>query len=127
MKSLFLGIALAMTLSAAHAQSTTSGDDQAETTVKYLGTQDDMLVFNVFFPNPEGSKFQLTIKDQDGSPLYQGSFNDTAFFKQFLLPKTENDRLVFVFHTGHETDVIKTFEINVNSRVVRDVAIKKLD
>jgi hypothetical protein len=136
MKSLFnavfgkliLGIFFVMTLATAHAQSASSGDGQNEQfTVKYLGTQEDMIVFNVSYPNPEGGKFQLIIRDQDGSSLYQSTFSDKAFYKQFRLPKTDKDRIAFVFHNTHDADVVKTFEINVNSRFVREVAIKKVN
>ena len=106
-----------MTLATAHAQST----------VKYLGTQDDMIVFNVSNPNPDGGRFLLTIKDQDGSTLYQGVYNDKSFYKQFKLPKTDKDRIVFIFHNNHDADVVKTFEVNVSSRLVSEVAIKKIN
>src|ERR1700755_1370671 len=111
------GVVFLMTLATAHAQST----------VKYLGTQDDMIVFNVSNPNPDGNKFQLTIKDQDGSTLYQNVFADKSFFKQFRLPKAEKDRIVFIFHDYRGADVVKTFEVNVDSRFVREIAIKKVD
>jgi hypothetical protein len=106
-----------MTLATAHAQST----------VKYIGTQEDMLVFNVAYANPDGSRFELLIKDQDGSTVYQNSFADKSFYKQFRLPKTDKDRIVFIFHNSHDADLVKTFEVNVNSRFVHDVAIKKIN
>ncbi|HEY6899598.1 MAG TPA: hypothetical protein VI233_03100, partial [Puia sp.] len=74
MKSLFnavfgkltLGIVLILVVTTAHAQSTANGAGQNEAAVvKYLGMQDDLIVFDVFYVNPEGEKFQVTIKDQD--------------------------------------------------------------
>jgi hypothetical protein len=136
MKSLFnalsfkliLGTIFVMAFATAHAQSAATGDGQNENaTVKYLGTQEDMVVFNVSYPNPDGSKFQLIVKDQDGSQLYQNTFNDKSFFKQFMLPKADKDRIVFVFRNGRDADIVKTFEVSVNSRYVREVAVKKLD
>ena len=136
MKSLFnavfgrfvLGATFVMTLATAHGQSASTGDGQNEkATVKYLGTQDDMIIFNVAYANPEGNRFELVIKDQDGSMVYQNSFTDKSFYKQFRLPKTDKDRIFFVFHNNHDADVVKTFEVNVNSRFVYAVAIKKID
>jgi hypothetical protein len=127
-RKLFLGISLLMALSNAQAQTITPEDGQSDIAmVKYLGTQDDMVVFNVSYANPEGSKFQLIVRDQDGSPLYQNTFSDKSFYRQFRLPKSDKDRIVFVFRDGHDADIVKTFEINVNSRFVREVAIKKVD
>lgn len=85
-----------------------------------------MLVFNVAYQNPQGSRFVLTIRDQDGNQLYQDFFKDKSFYKQFRLPKTDKDRIVFVIGNGQEESVIKTFAVNVNSRSVQEVAIKKL-
>jgi hypothetical protein len=125
---LILGTIFVMALATARAQSAAAGDGQNEIAmVKYLGTQEDMIVFNVSYPNPEGSKFQLIVKDQDGSQIYQNSFNDKSFFKQFMLPKADKDRIVFVFRNGRDADIVKTFEVSVNSRYVREVAVKKLD
>lgn len=95
-------------------------------TVNYLGAQDDMLVFNVAYQNPKGSRFILTIRDQEGNQLYQDFFKDKTFYKQFRLPRTDKDRIVFAIGNGQKESVIKTFAVNVNSRSVQEVAIKKL-
>jgi hypothetical protein len=125
-----LGTSLLIALSTAQAQTVTPApaDGQSENAmVKYLGTQEDMVVFNVSYNNPDGSRFLLIVKDQDGSPIYSNSFNDRSFYRQFRLPKTDKDRIEFVFRDGRAADVVKTFEINVSSRFVREVAIKKVD
>ena len=111
----------------ANAQSTASGAGQPENaaTVRYEGAQDDMLVFDVSYENPEGNKFLFTIKDQDGTQLYQRFFNDKSFFKQIKLPKSDKDKLVFIIRNGQDQPIVKTFEINVNSHFVREVAVKK--
>jgi len=136
MKSLFnavfgrfvLGATFVMTLATAHAQSTAAGDGRNEqATVKYLGTQEDMVLFNVSYANPDGNRFLLTIKDEDGTMVYQNTFTDKSFYKQFRLPKTDKDRIVFIFHNNRDADVVKTFEVNVNSRFVNAVAIKKIN
>ena len=132
---LTFGIILLLTVATANAQSgagetvtgavpAVSGADRA--VVKYLGAQDDMLVFNVAYQNPQGSRFVLTIRDQEGNQLYQDFFKDKAFYRQFRLPKTDKDRIVFAIGNGQEETVIKTFAVNVNSRFVQEVAIKKL-
>ena len=127
-RRLTFGIILLLTVATANAQSggsqTVTGADRA--VVKYLGAQDDMLVFNVAYQNPQGARFVLTIRDQEGNQLYQDFFKDKTFYKQFRLPKTDKDRIVFAIGNGQEESVIKTFAVNVNSRSVQEVAIKKL-
>ena len=123
-----VGTFFVLALAPAQAQTVTPEDGQNDIAmVKYLGTQDDMVVFNVSYANPDGSKFQLIVKDQDGTPLYSNTFSDKSFYKQFKLPKSDKDRIVFVFRDGHDADIVKTFEVNVNSRFVREVSIKKVD
>ena len=124
---LVLGSCLILTVATAQAQTIVSGAGQSESaTVKYLGMQDDMIVFNVSYANPEGSKFQLIIKDQDGTQLYQNIFNEKTFYKQFRLPKADKDRIIFVIRNGKEAEMVKTFEVNVNSRFVQEIAVRKL-
>jgi len=103
--------------------------DPADTTatVKYLGTQDDMLVFNVAYSNPEGGRFLLTVKDQDGTQLYQSLFSERSFYKQFRLPKSDKDRIVFIFRDSRDAEIVKAFDVNINSRFIREVAVKKIN
>lgn len=124
---LSLAAAFLLVLSSAKAQSTETGEAEKTATVKYLGTQDDMLVFDVFYTNPTNGKFQVVIKDQDGTPVYQNVFDEKTIYKQFRLPKSEKDRVVFVIRDYKDADIVKTFDINVNSRIIREVAVRKVD
>lgn len=123
---ILFGVCFVLAAATVSAQSTGIGAGQSENaTVKYLGLQDDMIVFNVAYANPDGNKFQVLVKDQDGTQLYQNVFSDKAFFKQFRLPRADRDRLVFIIRNGKDADVVKTFEVNVNSRVTQEVSVRK--
>jgi hypothetical protein len=142
MKSLFnaflskltFGALFFLSVATVHAQSTDSGvpaisgasQSENATTVRYLGTQDDMLIFNVSYDNPQGNRFLVTVKDQDGIQLYQSPFWDKAFYKQFKLPRSDKDKVVFVIRNGEQAPIVKTFTVNVNSHFVQEVAVKKL-
>jgi hypothetical protein len=125
---LSFGLILLFTAGTANAQShgsgAAAGADSA--VVKYLGAQDDMLIFNVSYANPQGSKFVVTILDQNGNQLYQDVFTDKIFYKQFKLPKADKDLITFVFRNGQDGPVEKRFAVNVNSHFVQEIAIKKL-
>jgi len=124
----FLSVATVHAQSTVSGASTAAGAGQSENaaTVRYLGTQDDMLIFNVSYDNPAGNKFLVTVKDQDGAQLYQSPFRDKAFYKQFKLPKSDKDKIVFVIRNGEQAPMVKTFSVNVNSHFVQEVAVKKL-
>jgi hypothetical protein len=136
MKSLFnavigrltLGVILLLTIGAASAQ--TGASDSAMSAdpavVKYLGVQDDMLVFNVSYNNPQGGKFLVQVLDQNGNQLFQDIFRDKTFYRQFRLPKTDKDQITFVIRKGQDAPVEKRFAVNISSRIVQEVAIKKL-
>ena len=125
---LMFGTLFLFSVATAHAQPTASGTvtvtDSAM--VRYLGSQDDMLIFNVSYDNPKGNKFVVAVKDQDGTQLYQNIFRDKAFYKQFKLPKTDKDEVIFVIRNGQDAPIVKTFAVNIDSRFVQEVAIKKL-
>jgi len=123
---ILFGVCFVLAAATVSAQSTAIGAGQSENaTVKYLGLQDDMIVFNVAYTNPDGNKFQVIVKDQDGTQLYQNAFSDKAFYKQFRLPRADKDRLVFIIRNGRDADVVKTFEVNVNSRITQEVSVRK--
>jgi hypothetical protein len=123
---ILFGVCFVLAASTVSAQSTATGAGQSENaTVKYLGLQEDMIVFNVSYANPDGNKFQVIVKDQDGTQLYQNLFSDKAFYKQFRLPRADKDRLVFIIRNGRDADVVKTFEVNVSSRVTQEVSVRK--
>src|SRR5580658_2546116 len=108
---------LLVTVATTQAQTTTSASTENNTTVKYLGTQDDMILFNVSVANPQGNKFSVIVSDNDGNQLFQEVYNDKKFDKRFRLPKTETGKLTFVVRNFKDaSDDIHSFE--VSDRVV---------
>ena len=124
---LSLAAVFALVLSSAKAQSTETATTNNAATVKYLGAQDDMLVFDISYSNPTNGKFQIVIKDQDGTPVYQNVFTEKNIYKQFRLPKSDKDRVVFVIRDFKDADIVKTFDINVNSHIIHEVAVRKVN
>lgn len=95
--------------------------------IKYLGIKDDMAVFNVSYPNPEGAAFIVAVKDQDGSELYKHTFRDRHFSKQFRLPRDQKTKFCFIIRDGSISDVIKSFEVNGKDPFVKDIALMEKD
>lgn len=107
----------------AHAQTADTGGAE----IKYLGIKDDMAVFNVTYPNPEGGVFSVAVRDQNGSELYKHSFRDKHFRKQFRLPKEEKSKFCFIIRDGRISDVIKSFEVTGKDPFVKDFAVNEKD
>jgi maltose-binding protein MalE len=113
---------LLVTVATTQAQTTTSASTENNTTVKYLGTQDDMILFNVSVANPRGNKFSVIVSDNDGNQLFQEVYNDKKFDKRFRLPKTETGKLTFVVRNFKDaSDDVHSFE--VSDRVVEDIVV----
>jgi hypothetical protein len=123
------GILFLLVVTATQAQSAVQETNKKEdsTLVKYLGTQDDMVLFNVSYRNPQGTAFSLVIKDQDGGELYRNTYSEKNFYKQFRLPRADRSRIVFMIRNNKDADIVKTFQVSVNSRYVEDIAVKKLN
>src|SRR5580700_1651387 len=90
------GLLLFVTVASTQAQTTTTASADKNTTVKYLGTQDDVILFNVSVENPNGSKFSVIVTDNEGNQIFQEVYNDRKFDKRFRLPKSETGKLTFV-------------------------------
>jgi len=90
---------------------TTLNDEQVS--VKYVGTTDNHVVFQVNFENPTGEKFSLIIKNDNGDVVYHQQFNETHFAKN-------------VYFENTDTDIAPTFVIrNANNEIVRQFRVVK--
>jgi hypothetical protein len=92
--------------------------------IKYLGTVDDAVIFDVVFDNPNGGKFSVTVLDETGNQLFQEVYSDKKFDKKFKLPKSDRNKLTFVIRNYKDTDMKQSFEINTH--YTEDVVVTKL-
>ena len=113
---------LLLTVATTQAQTTTNASADKNTTVKYVGTQDDVILFNVSVVNPNGNKFSVIVTDNEGNQLFSEVYNDRKFDKRFRLPKSETGKLTFVVRNFKDaSDDVHSFE--VSNRVVEDVVV----
>src|ERR1700759_3724176 len=87
---------LLLTVATTQAQTTTNASADKNTTVKYVGTQDDVILFNVSVENPNGNKFSVIVTDNEGNQIFQEVYSDKKFDKRFRLPSSETGKLTFV-------------------------------
>ena len=99
--------------------------ENSNAVIKHLETVNDMLVFEVRLNNVSGERFNVVIKDNDGSVLYHEGYNDKYFSKKFKLPKGDNEKLTFIIRKA-SGNISQTFEINSNVRYVEEVIVKKI-
>jgi len=82
------------------------------------------MYFDVKVDNSDGEKFLILVKDESGTTLYRGFFNDKDFKKRFILPKTDASKITF-YVKGENGNKSESFEINTNTRVIEEVVVKK--
>ena len=105
----------------AHAQ--TAVNLPAPTTdvaVKFLGVENDMMVFSVHFTNEKESKYNVSISNNAGEVLFRDVFQVRYFDKKFKVPK-ENGQLDLV--VANVTDKV-TRNIKIDQSVLFRLAKK---
>jgi hypothetical protein len=93
--------------------------------VTYVSGSNETLLFDVKVDNAEGERFTIFVKDENGTTIYRGVYNDKDFKKRFVLPKTDSGKLTFNIksESGSKSE---SFEINTNTRVVEEVTVRKV-
>ena len=86
---------------------------EEQVSVKYLGTNDNNVIFKVEFENPTAEKFWLIIKNDAGDVVYHQQFSDVHFSKSVFFENTDSEI--------HPTFVIR----NGNNEIVRQFAVSK--
>ena len=116
---------LLFTVATTNAQTTTSASTDKNAEVTYVGTQEDVILFNVSVANPNGNKFSIIVTDNEGNQLFEEVYNDRKFDKRFRLPKSETGKLTFVIRNYKDaSDDVQSFE--VSNHVVEDVVVTKV-
>jgi hypothetical protein len=84
----------------------------AQVSVKYVGTSDNQVVFQVQFENPTGEKFSLIIKNDAGDVVYHQQFTETHFAKNVYFQNTDSDiQPTFVIRSASGSDVVRQFHV----------------
>ena len=100
------------TVTKANGGGTKSINDE-QVSVKYVGADDNHVVFQVQFDNPTGEKFQLIIKNDNGDVVYHQAFTQAHFAKNVYFENTDGE-------------IEPTFIIrNANNEVVRQFHVVK--
>src|ERR1700744_1989495 len=84
---------------------------EAQVSVKYVGTDDSHVVFQVAFENPTGEKFALIIKNDNGDVVYHQAFTGTHFSKNVYFENADNDIQPTFIIRGANNEVVRQFKI----------------
>ncbi len=100
--------------------------DSTKTSMQYLGSTEDGLLFDLKIVNPGKSKFTLFIQDEEGNVLYSNNYDQTNFSKKFKVLKDDNiSRYNFIINS-RDKNLAQTFTVTSTEKRVRDIEITKL-
>lgn len=111
---------------AAGAQQLSSDKNNPE--VKYLGTIDNKLVFQIDLQNAsENNYLFVSIKDENGSTLFNEKIRANQFSRKVAFEKEEFEgkKISFVIYNGRESST-QVFQVSRSLRMVEDVAITQV-
>ena len=94
--------------------------------IKYIGTVEDKLVFQVDLDNVTDKQLFVSIKDDEGIILFTEKVKDLKFSKKFAFEKEEfrDRKITFEVHST-KANTAQTFEVSHNLRMVEDVVITR--
>lgn len=95
--------------------------------VQFTGSTSDALLFKVSINNENAEHFSLTIKNSNGIVLFNDTYSDVNFQKQFKVIKgsDDGDRYYFTINSASK-NLNETYVVSSKTHVVDDVTINKL-
>ncbi|PZP49656.1 MAG: hypothetical protein DI598_07300 [Pseudopedobacter saltans] len=99
-------------------------------TVKFIGeAKDNAIVFDVDFDNPTGKNFLLEISNSQGDDLYSQTFSGVNFHKTIMIRKDSDaaGKVKFSLKNRGNDIYSKSFSIDTETRVLRNVVVKSVN
>jgi len=98
----------------------------AQASVKFTGSSDNALLFDVTLDNPSADKFTITITTKDGEILFAKDFSDKNFAKKFKLVKSDDISSYNFKITSGNKSLEQSFVVDATIKTVDNVVVTKL-
>ncbi len=106
------------------ASENSANTDKAKIT--FVGSEKNILTFNIDFKNEEELPFVLALTDEMGQVLYQKKFTGKTFNKNILLKSMDESSMVnFTIKTPNKT-ITQKFDIGTETKWIEEVVVTKL-
>ena len=108
------------------ANATDTAYKPSEAKITYVGSQSNLLTFNIDYANVEETPFTLELTDDDGKLLFQKQYTAKSFNKNLLLKNMgEMVKINFTIKSGKKV-INQMFSIDTHSKLVENVVVTKL-
>jgi hypothetical protein len=80
--------------------------------IKFAGSKNGKILFDIFYLNPAGKRLRINISDQNHNNLFEESYTDKEIHKTFQLPSDAARKLEFVLSGTHHKALVQSFDIS---------------
>ncbi len=91
------------------------------TSISYVGVTEEGVIINVKYDNPQGSKFDVIIKNEKGEAFLWKQFKEKNFDKNIVLAVEGGDAHLIFSIKASGVDYEQSFDINTTTTTVVDV------
>ena len=93
--------------------------------VKYLGGDNEALLFDVKYENKTGHTFRLSVLDETGEACFQDNYSARDFEKKIKIPRlTDTDYVIFLIRSARE-NIQLSYKVKVTTKVVDETVFLK--
>jgi hypothetical protein len=93
--------------------------------IKYKGSNERTILFDVWYDNPAGKKISISVFDEEHNNLFEGFYTDKNFHKTFQVPLGIANVLEFVLRGTHGEVLTRSFKISFETKF--DVTVSSFD
>lgn len=94
--------------------------------ISYVGSQSNLLTFNIDYNNVEETPFVLELTDDNGQILFQKKFTDKSFNKNIVIKNIGETVKVNFSIIAAKKVMNQLFNITTETKLVEDVVVTKL-
>jgi len=92
--------------------------------VKYLGTKNSNLEFDIHYNNLKGNSFYFQVKDEDGDVLFEKEYSSKQFHKKVQLAKVDDLKKLSFSIVSEKDKTVQTKEVIIKTEFLEDVLVK---
>jgi hypothetical protein len=100
-------------------------ESSAALQVKFLGGDNQALLFDVKYDNKTGSTFKLLALDETGEACFQDNYSTKDFEKKIKIPRLiDTDYVIFLIRSAKE-NILLSYKVKVTTKVVDETVFLK--
>ena len=92
--------------------------------VRYLGSNNSNLEFDIHYNNLKGGTFYFLVKDEEGEVLFEKEYNSKQFHKKVQLAKVDDLRKLSFSIVSAKENTVQTKEVVIKTEFLEDVLVK---